>query len=486
MRKKTKIVATISDFNCEVEFLQKLFDNGMNVVRINTAHASFEGAKKIIENVRLVSDKIALLIDTKGPEIRTLPLDDAIVVKEGQLIKVTGELPKKTSKEIVHVNYKEFVNHVPEGSKILIDDGALELLVLKKESNYLQCEVMNSGIIQGKKSVNIPKTHMQLPALSPKDIEFIHFAIEQNLDFIAHSFVRKKEDIEAVQKVLDEKDSPIKIIAKIENEDGVENINEILDVAYGVMVARGDLAIEISPEKLPGVQKRIVALAIEKRRPVIVATQMLHSMIENPRPTRAEVNDVANAIYDGTDAIMLSGETAYGKYPVESVTMMRKIAKEVERNTISFKSKLKVKAILRKSNKPTTQSDIVGAHLMKSGIDISEDLNVKAIISDTTSGRNIRALAAYRSRHTIYAQCYLKQTMRKLALSYGVHVDFMEKPASHEMFIKKALNNLIDNKAFKKENLVTIIAGNYGRASGVSYVEVATVEDLLEGRELFC
>jgi len=481
MRKKTKIVATISDFNCDVDFLQKLFTNGMNVVRINTAHASFEGAKRVIENVRKVSDKIALLIDTKGPEIRTRPLPSELFVKEGQLINVSGELPTDSTIELIQVNYKQFVEHVPKGSKILIDDGALELLVVKKHADYLQCMVMNDGVIQGKKSVNIPKAHLQLPALTPKDIDFIHFAIEQKLDFIAHSFVRQKEDVKAVQEVLDEKNSPIKIIAKIENEEGVENIKEILDVAYGVMVARGDLAIEISPEKLPGVQKRIVDMAIKKRRPVIVATQMLHSMIENPRPTRAEVNDVANAIYDGTDAIMLSGETAYGKYPEEAVLMMKKIAKEVESDPNYFQSKLQAKALVRKGKKLLTQSDIAAAHLIKSGIDLSEELNVKAIISDTTSGRSIRALAAYRSRHTIYAQCYLKQTMRKLALSYGIHVDFMEKPASHEMFIQNALNNLIHKKAFKKENLVTIIAGNYGRAAGVSYIKVATVENLLLG-----
>jgi len=483
MRKKTKIVATISDFNCEVSFLQKLFDNGMNVVRINTAHASFEGAKKVIENVRKVSDKIALLMDTKGPEIRTRPLPMEVKVVEGQLIKIAGKLKEDSTKDLIQVNYKDFVEQIPENSKILIDDGALELLVIEKHENYLQCKVMNSGVIQGKKSVNIPKAHMMLPALSLKDIDFLHFAVEQKLDFIAHSFVRKKEDIEAVQKVLDEKSSSIKIIAKIENEEGVKNIEEILDIAYGVMVARGDLAIEISPEKLPGVQKRIVAMAIRKRRPVIVATQMLHSMIENPRPTRAEVNDVANAIYDGTDAIMLSGETAYGKYPVEAVSMMKRIAKEVETSIIHSKSKLEAKALARKSQKALSSSDVVAAHLIKSGIDISEKLNVKAIISDTTSGRSIRALAAYRSRHTIYAQCYSKQTMRKLALSYGVHVDYIKTPKSHEMFLKSALNNLIHKKAFKKENLVTIIAGNYGRAAGVSYIKVATVENLLHGED---
>ena len=377
MRKKTKIIATISDLKCDVEFLNELFDNGMNVVRINTAHASFEGAKKVIENVRQVSDKIALLVDTKGPEIRTRPMEKELAVKYGDMIKIAGSNDGVSSKELILVNYDRFVNDVPEKSKILIDDGALELSVEKKHDGYLECKVMNSGVIQGKKSINIPSAHIQLPSLSKKDIEFIHFAVEQDLDFIAHSFVRKKEDIQAVQNVLNEHNSDIKIIAKIENEEGVENIDEILDIAYGVMVARGDLAIEISQEKLPLVQKHIVATAIKKRRPVIVATQMLHSMIENPRPTRAEVSDIANAIFDGTDAIMLSGETAYGKYPVEAVKMMKSIAKEVEGNSHTFKSKLKAEIISGISNKQNEIDHQVAAQLIKVAIEASEELDVK-------------------------------------------------------------------------------------------------------------
>lgn len=479
MRKKTKIVATISDLKCDVDFLKELYDNGVNVVRINTAHASFDGAVKVIENVRAVSDKIAILVDTKGPEIRTSPMNKEIPVKQGELVKISGIKNEKSPEDVIQVNYLNFAEEVKEKSKILIDDGALELIVEQKQGDYLECRVMNDGIIKGKKSVNTPSAHIKLPALSPKDIEFIHFAVEQDLDFIAHSFVRNKEDIIAVQNVLDELSSDIKIIAKIENQEGVHNINEILDAAYGVMVARGDLAIEISPEKLPLVQKMIVSTAIKKRRPVIVATQMLHSMIENPRPTRAEVNDVANAIFDGTDAIMLSGETAYGKYPIEAVKMMKSIAKEVEGNTPTFKSKLKAEILARKSKKESTINDQVAAQLTKVAIEASEKLDVKAIIADTTSGRTIRALAAYRGRHTIYAQCYNKHTMRKLALSYGVHVDYIDVPESHSSFIKQALDNLMHKKTFHKDNLVIIIAGNYGRATGVSYMEIATVKNLI-------
>jgi len=444
MRKRTKIVTTISDLNCSVEFLQSLFDSGMNVIRINTAHASFEGSREIIRNARKVSDKIAILIDTKGPEIRTL---------------------------------SGFVEDVPEGSKILIDDGAMELAVIHKFESYLDCMVMNTGKFVGKKSVNIPSTHIKLPSISEKDKEFIKFAIEENVDFIAHSFVRNKEDVLAVQYLLDEQNSDIAIIAKIENEAGVNNINEILDVAYGVMVARGDLAVEISPEKLPLVQKNLVEIAIKRRRPVIVATQMLHSMIENPRPTRAEVNDVANAIFDGTDAIMLSGETAYGKYPLESVKMMTRIAKEVETNTPTYRDKLGLEAEF--NEKESTLNEQVAAQLTKVVVEAAEKLDVKAILADTTSGNTIRALAAYRGRHTIYAQCYNEQTMRKLALSYGVHMDYMPVPANHSDFIKFALGNVSHKKAFNKDILVAVISSNFGQANGASFIEIATVENLL-------
>lgn len=477
MRKRTKIVATISDLNCSVEFLQNLFDNGMNVIRINTAHASFEGTRKIIKNARTVSDKIAILVDTKGPEIRTLPLEKPIPVSYGDMVKITGNPELAMENDYIGVNYTNFVDDVPEGSKILIDDGAMELSVIRRFESYLECMVMNTGKFVGKKSVNIPSIHIKLPSISEKDKEFIKFALEENVDFIAHSFVRNKKDVLAVQKILDKENSKIAIIAKIENEEGVKNIDEILDVAYGVMVARGDLAVEISPEKLPLVQKKIVELAIKRRRPVIVATQMLHTMIENPRPTRAEVNDVANAIFDGTDAIMLSGETAYGKYPLESVKMMTRIAKEVEASTPTYKDKLGLETEF--DNKDNTMNEQVAAQLTRVIVEAAEKLDVKAILADTTSGNTIRALAAYRGRHTIYAQCYNDQTMRKLALSYGVHMDFMQVPANHSDFIKLALGNVSHKKAFERGNLVAVISSNFGQANGASFIEIATVENLL-------
>ncbi|HOK51966.1 MAG TPA: pyruvate kinase, partial [Bacteroidales bacterium] len=313
--KKTKIIATISDRRCEPEFIRELYEEGMNVVRINTAHQSFEDAKRVIDNVRKVSDKIAILVDTKGPEIRTNGVVEVYEVRTGDRIVVRGSVDEPSHPGYIYVNYPEFVADVPVDSHILIDDGSLELIVREKDEHSLYCEVQNDGKIESRKSVNVPSVSFRLPSLSEKDKEFVKFCIQEDVDFIAHSFVRNKEDVLAIQQILDEHKSAIKIIAKIENQQGVDNIDEILDYVYGVMVARGDLAIEIPYEKIPGIQRMIISKCIARRKPVIVATQMLHSMIEHPRPTRAEVSDIANAIFSHTDAIMLSGETAYGKYP---------------------------------------------------------------------------------------------------------------------------------------------------------------------------
>lgn len=468
MRKKTKIVGTISDKNCSVKLIQDLFNNGMNVVRLNTAHQTFEDSLKIINNIRKVSDKIAILLDTKGPELRTTCCENKIEVKEGESIMLKGDSKAISSKQCIYINYGDFVKDIPLQSNILIDDGCVELIVVEKKDDHLFCKVLNDGFIESHKSVNVPSIQINLPALSQKDIDYINFAIDHDLDFIAHSFVRKKEDVIAVKRILESRNSTIKIIAKIENQEGVNNLDSILDNAYGIMVARGDLAIEIPAASIPRIQKHIIDTCIVRRKPVIIATQMLHSMINNPRPTRAEISDVANAVYDGTDALMLSGETAYGKYPVESVQMMSDIAKEVEENTNTY----------RELNSFTISTPI-SAFLVKSAVMAGNELPIKAIIADTTSGRTVRALAAFRGKNPVYAQCYSMQTMRKLMLSYGVHVDYMEQQKSSHEFLQRALKNYSKKKIFQKENLILVIAGNFNRAKGANFIEIGTVSDLM-------
>lgn len=469
MLKKTKIVATISDKRCDVEFLQKLYDAGMNVVRLNTAHQNLDQAKMVIENVRKVSDKIALLVDTKGPEIRTSSFGDEITVAKGDILLLQGDPNCHTKDKTIYVSYPNIVAEVPVNSCILIDDGDIELKVIDKNDEYLKCEVHNHGVIKLRKSINIPNVHINLPSLTEKDIEFVKFAIENKIDFIAHSFVRKKEDVIEIKNILGEHSSSIKVIAKIENQQGVDNIDEILDHTYGIMVARGDLGIEISAEKIPTIQRRIVRKCIESKKPVIIATQMLHTMIEHPRPTRAEISDIANAIYQRVDAIMLSGETAYGEYPIEAVNIMTRVAQEVE---INLEPDPKQK-LVRINNEIT-------ATLARSAVRACGNLPIKAIIVDTISGRTGRYLAAFRGKIPVYAICYKSQVMRHLALSYGIEAEHMEPRTTRDNFLTDSISIMVDRGKLKPDDLVLIIGGSFGPWDGASFMEISQVKNLVK------
>tara|TARA_R110001583_G_scaffold73390_2_gene204299 strand:+ start:18033 stop:19445 length:1413 start_codon:yes stop_codon:yes gene_type:complete len=466
MKKGTKIIATISDRKCDVEFLTELFEEGMNVVRLNTAHQSHADAQKVIDNVRAVSEKIALLIDTKGPEIRTVDIKEDFYLSKGDKIKVVGSKSDLNEENTFAVSYEFFVQDIEVGNRVLIDDGDLELLVIEKNDDFLTVEAQNDGFLKNRKSVNIPGVSINLPSLSKKDREFIQFAIDQDIDFIAHSFVRKKEDVLEIQKILDARESKIKIIAKIENQEGVDNIDEILECVYGVMVARGDLAIEIPAAKIPVIQRDIIRRCVDSKKSVIIATQMLHSMIENPRPTRAEVSDIANAIYTRTDAIMLSGETAYGDYPVEAVRVMTEVAQEVEKEL--FPDKL--------YREPRHKE--VSSVLARSAVNASQFLPVKAIVTDTLTGRTGRYLSSYRGNVPVYALCYSKRVMRELALSYGVEADYKELLASRDEFVKESMLTLMGKGYFKSEDSVIILGGSFGPSKGVSFMEVSNVYQL--------
>jgi pyruvate kinase len=469
--KKTKIIATISNKSCSVDLLERMYHAGMDVVRLNTAHQSLEDALPVIENIRAVSDRIAIMIDTKGPEIRTVEMKEPIAVKSGDIVHMKGVSEELLPGECVCVSYDRFAEDVSLDDRILIDDGDIELQVQEKIGDTLRCIVKNDGYIRGRKSINVPSVNIRhLPSLSEKDKAFIVFAADQGVDFIAHSFVRKKEDIFAVQEILDQKRSPIKIIAKIENQDGLDNIDEILDHAYGAMIARGDLAIEVPAEKIPIIQKNLVKKCIERRKPVIIATQMLQSMVVSPRPTRAEVSDVANACLDRTDAVMLSGETANGKYPLEAVKMMAKIAKEVESSGSTF-----IDTVYETQNTVTS-------YLSKAAVKASMRLNSRALIADTISGKTILSLAAYRGESPIYAQCYDKRVMRELALSYGVQADYMERDLTSHLFLQTALTRLLEEKEFTENCMITVLAGNFGSDYGASYVEISTAKNLLKRR----
>lgn len=473
MKKRTKIIATISDQRCDVEFIRSLYEAGMNAARINSAHVTTESAAKVVENVRKVSDRIAIIIDTKGPEIRVtgmaLGFETGIKVSRGDMIRIKGsETNEPSNNEVVYVNDSSIYKDVPVGAAILIDDGELEMEVIEKKDDELICRVKNNGVIKPRKSVNIPNVPINLPSVTERDFEFINWAIDMDIDFIAHSFVRKKEDVLAVKKIIEERNSTIKIISKIENQEGVNNIDEILDETYGIMVARGDLGVEIPAERIPGTQRFLVNKCIESKIPVIIATQMLHTMISNPRPTRAEISDVANAIYQRVDAVMLSGETANGDYPVEAVETMARVAAEVEKDHSNPNIEMN---LVRINNEITAQ-------LCRSAVRATLNLPVKAIVIDTLSGRTGRYLAAFRSQKPVFAVCYRKSVMRHLAISYGIHAIYSEPSINHEGFLLSILYYLEEKKWLSKEDLIVVLGGSFGAAKGASFMEIGNVLNL--------
>lgn len=468
--KQTKIVATISDLRCDVDFIRSLYEAGINVVRLNSAHMNEEGFDRVIGNVRAVSPHLAVLMDTKGPEVRTTVCDELIEFHAGDRILIKPDPEQKTTHDCICVSYPLFVQDVEVGSRILVDDGDLEIEVVAKSADALACVLLNDGTLGSRKSVNVPGVRINLPSLTEKDKQNILYSIRKGVDFIAHSFVRNKQDVLDIQHILDKEGSDIKIIAKIENQEGVDNIDEILDVAYGVMIARGDLGIEVPQEKIPAIQRMLIRKCVERKSPVIVATQMLHSMIKNPRPTRAEVTDVANAIYYRTDAVMLSGETAYGKYPLEAVRTMSRIIEEAEKNKIAAND---IRVSYNADDVTTT------AFLAKQAVKSIAKLGVKAIITDSFTGRTARYLAAFRGRVPVYAICYEEKIIRQLALSYGVITAYESATEEHQEGLRTALLHLIDGHCLMPEDMVAYMRGLRGKEGSTTALEIDLVKYLI-------
>lgn len=469
--KKTKIVCSISDRRCEVDFLRKLFFAGMNVVRMNTAHATPDGIRTIIRNTREVSPHLALLIDTKGPEVRTTNVEQPITYKKGDVVKIFGRPEMDTTHDIVNVSYTDFTKCVGKGAHILFDDGLLDMLVMEQVGPMLVAQVQNDGVLGAHKSVNVPGVHIDLPALTEKDKKNINLAIDEDIDFIAHSFVRSADDVMAVQKMLDERGSDIKIISKIENQEGVDNIDEIIDASYGIMIARGDLGIEVPLEQIPGIQRTIMHKCEQKKKPVIVATQMLHTMINNPRPTRAEVTDIANAIYSRTDALMLSGETASGKYPLEAVQTMAAIAEQAEQDRMNSDD----------FDIPLSSTCSQREFLAHTAIESTRKLGVAGIIAASESGQTARDIAAFRGPTPVLAICYNNEkTMRWLNLSYGVIPIYQKKHLSSLFLFVAALRMLLQKGYIKKEDKIAYLGGSIGGRGGATFLEINRVSQVFD------
>ena len=479
--KKTKIVATLSDFRANEEFVRGLFEAGMDVVRINSAHVTEEGAAKIVEAVRRVNPAIPVILDTKGPEIRVTAVADeyggAIGFQTGERVKVRGTADGEPStRDTIYFNVATVVRDIAVGARLLIADGELELRVTDKTDEELMCEFVRGGTLRSRKSVNVPGMKIDLPSVTEKDRRFIEWAVKNDVDFIAHSFVRSARDIRAVQDILDAHGSNIKIISKIENQEGLDNIDEIIEASYGIMVARGDLGVELPAEVIPNTQRRIVEKCICAKRPVIIATQMLYSMVKSPRPTRAEVSDVASAIYERVDAVMLSDETAMGDFPVQSVETMARIAREIERDETHFKPMIDMDMV--------SVNHEITAQLARSAVRASTNLPIKYVVLDTKTGRTGRYLAAFRGRKTVMAVCYQLHAQRILALSYGV-VPILRNQELHDKyhFLVDALEFLDQYRKLKGEDLLAIVGGSFGPDGGASYVEIANVDNIRRRNE---
>lgn len=453
--RKTKIVCTIGPSSESLENIKKLIMAGMNVARLNFSHGDFEEHGNRIKTIREASAElgksIAILLDTKGPEIRTGKLkEEAIELEQDEFLTLTTE-EILGDKDRISITYKELPNDVEVGSTILIDDGLIGLTVVDVQGTEIKCRIVNGGTVKSKKGVNVPGVNISLPGITEKDANDIQFGIEQGIDFIAASFVRKAADVLEIRQLLEKHNAThIQIISKIENQQGVDNLDEILEVSDGLMVARGDLGVEIPAEDVPLAQKRMIEKCNRVGKPVITATQMLDSMQRNPRPTRAEASDVANAIFDGTDAIMLSGETAAGKYPVESVLTMARIAEKAE-------SALEYREIfIKQSNaQQTTVTEAISQAVANSAL----ELNAKAIITSTETGYTARMVSKYRPKAPIIAVTTKDATLRRLALNWGVTPVKGEVAATTDEMFDKAMKGGLDSGLVKEGDLVVLSAG---------------------------
>lgn len=475
--KKTKIVATIGPASESEEVLKELFLNGLNVCRLNFSHGTHGEHKNRIDNIKKVRKELGLpigiMLDTKGPEIR---LGD---FKEGTIELELGDIFTLTTrdilgdKEIVNVSYEGLPNDIEKGSRILIDDGLVELEVLEIiDVTDIKCKALNNGTLKNHKGVNIPNVKINLPPITQKDIDDILFGIENDVDFIAPSFIRKASDVLEIRKILEEnKGDSIEIISKIENQEGVDNIDEILIASDGIMVARGDLGVEIETEEMPMVQKDLIKKSNIMGKPVITATQMLDSMMRNPRPTRAEVTDVANAILDGSGAIMLSGETAAGKYPVESVKMMYNIAVRTEKSidyTALFNSK--------SADSEISTTNAIG----RATCTTATELGASAIITATSSGYTSKAISKFRPKAPIIAATTTESVMRKLSLVWGVYPVLSPFSSITDDVIELSIQSTVEANYVKEGDLVVITAGiPVGLAGSTNLIKVHTIGKIL-------
>lgn len=451
-RTKTKIVATLGPSTMTYEMILELAKAGATMFRINTSHESAEAHAERIKTVRQVAKDLGkylpVLVDLQGPKIRVGNLIEPIPLTEGQELVLQAAL-EQTDKDIIPVDYKGIADDVKSGDKILLDDGKIELCVIDVVAGKVRAKVVHGELLKQRKGLNLPGSTASLAAVTERDVDFIKFAIEQNADYIALSFVRESNDITLAKKYINEFGGRIPVIAKIEKPQAIQNLESIIKVSDGIMVARGDLGIEMSPEEVPIVQKIIIDQTIRQRKVCIVATQMLESMIEQPIPTRAEASDVANAILDGTDAVMLSGETAMGKYPVEAVAMMKMISNNVE--TCGF-------GLSNLDLEINEDYEITPQAISNAAVKMAVDLNAKAILAFTHTGYTPKLLSKLRPGVPIIAISDQEETCRRLNLYWDIHPDIKEwDTVLDEKLLDKIDNYIYEKTDFKKDERIIII-----------------------------
>ena len=471
--KKTKIVCTMGPNTNDKNIMLELAKNGMDVARFNFSHGDYaehQSRLEILKEVRKELDRpVAALLDTKGPEIRTGVLKDGkkVSLKEGQTFTLTTR-EIVGDETITHINYSGLNEDVAAGNKILIDDGLIELKVNEVNDTDIVCTVVNGGELGERKGVNVPNVSIKLPALTEKDKEDIRFGIKQGFDFIAASFVRTADCIREIKAMLDEAGSSIKVIAKIENAEGIENLDEIIAEADGIMVARGDMGVEIPPEYVPVIQQKIIQKVYTAGKPVITATQMLDSMISHPRPTRAEATDVANAIFQGTSATMLSGETAAGKYPVQALQMMSRIAEHMEQN-------IDYNTIFKKTDR-NENPDITNAIAHATCL-TAIDLKASAILAVTKSGSTAHMMSKHRPGCLIGACTSSERVLRQLNLSWGVYPMLIKEEYSSEILCLRAIEAAQKHKLVKVGDTIVFAGGvPLGIPGRTNLIRVCTVE----------
>lgn len=478
---KTKIVCTIGPASESLEMLQSLMEAGMNVARLNFSHGSHEEHEARIKNIRQAAKNtgksIGILLDTKGPEIRTHDMENGSI----EMISGTDAIISMTevtgTPERFSITYPGLIDDVEPGSSILLDDGLIGLSVtgINRDKGEIAVRVLNSGTLKNKKGVNVPGVSVKLPGITEKDASDILFGVEQDVDFIAASFVRRASDVLDIRQLLEKHNAThIQIIPKIENQEGVDNIDSILEISEGLMVARGDLGVEIPAEEVPIVQKKLIKKCNMLGKPVITATQMLDSMQRNPRPTRAEASDVANAIFDGTDAIMLSGETAAGNYPLEAVQTMQNIAIRAEEE---LPMKKDIPARRRNNTGRLTVTDAIGQSVAK----IAEALEVRAIIAPTESGHTARMISRYRVKASVIAVTESERISRRLALAWGVFpVLSPNKVKSTDEMLEMAVARCLEENLISRSDLVVITAGvPVGESGTTNLMKIHIVGDIL-------